>query len=175
MSAVVAYRQSGPWDSQGTVYFYGGKLSNFALTSGLQLPGGWQGHPQPAQRFAVPTVEHYFQACKAQTREEFLWVLSAPGPVRARRRGGPRGEGGRRIALRADWEEIKFSVMRFACARKFALPGFRDALLGTGDRPLVEDSPSDFVWGGRDLHGGYTGRNLLGLALMEVRADLRGA
>ena len=48
----------------------------------------------------------------------------------------------------------------------------RSALLITYARPLAEDSPSDFVWGARDPDGGYGGRNLLGLALMCVRAEL---
>jgi predicted NAD-dependent protein-ADP-ribosyltransferase YbiA (DUF1768 family) len=63
--------------------------------------------------------------------------------------------------------------MRFGCLRKFALPGFRGWLLATGERVLVEDSPYDYVWGGRDRSGGYSGRNLLGVALMEVRLELR--
>jgi predicted NAD-dependent protein-ADP-ribosyltransferase YbiA (DUF1768 family) len=42
----------------------------------------------------------------------------------------------------------------------------------THPRPLAEDSPSDFVWGCRDPQGGYGGQNLLGLALMRVRAEL---
>jgi hypothetical protein len=36
------------------------------------------------------------------------------------------------------------------CARSTGSPRFRDALLATGDRPLAEDSPSDFEWGARD-------------------------
>jgi predicted NAD-dependent protein-ADP-ribosyltransferase YbiA (DUF1768 family) len=66
--------------------------------------------------------------------------------------------------------------MRFAHGRKFAqFPAYRKYLLATGTRSLVEDSPSDFIWGGRDRDGGYTGANFLGLALMEVRVDLRSA
>ena len=42
----------------------------------------------------------------------------------------------------------------------------------THPHPLAEDSPSDFVWGARDPHGGYGGQNLLGLALMQVRQEL---
>jgi ribA/ribD-fused uncharacterized protein len=100
----------------------------------------------------------------------------SPRPAQAKRRGSARGEGGRRITLRPDWEEVKYGVMRFAHGQKFAqFPAYRKYLLATGTRPLVEDSPSDFIWGGRDRDGSYTGANLLGLALMEVRADLRAA
>jgi ribA/ribD-fused uncharacterized protein len=100
--------------------------------------------------------------------------LGALGAGRGKREaaGGPRGEGGRRIALRPDWERVKLDVMCFACRAKFALPEFRAALLASGERVLVEDSPTDFTWGGRDRDGGRRGRNLLGVVLMEVRAEL---
>ena len=56
---------------------------------------------------------------------------------------------------------------------KFSLPRFRAILLATGERPIMENSPSDFEWGARDTHGGWAGRNLLGLALVRVREELR--
>ena len=55
---------------------------------------------------------------------------------------------------------------------KFTLEPYRAALLLTHPRPLAEDSPTDFVWGCRDPEGGHGGENLLGLALMQVRAEL---
>lgn len=162
----------GPWDAPDSLCFYGGPFSNFAPTPGLSLPEGWRGHPENPPLAEVPSVEHYFQAVKATCRDDFLWILSAPGAPAAKRRGGRGGEGRRRIELRADWEDVKVAVMRFACRAKFAMPRYREQLLRTGDRPLVEDSPSDFLWGGRDSAGGYRGRNLLGVVLMEVRAEL---
>lgn len=168
-------QSAGPWNRPGTVKFYGGPFSNFAATPGLRLPEGWSGHPPHADRVDVPTVEHYFQACKVRNRDDFLWILSAPKASQAKRRGGPRGEGGRAIELRPDWEEVKVAVMHFACLGKFMLPAFREALRVTGDAVLVEDSPSDFVWGRRDRDGGYRGRNLLGVVLMTVRAELASA
>jgi|GEM_PF-3241283 len=174
MSAPVSYQRSGPWDHEDTFYFYGGAFSSFAPTPGLRLPGGWFGHPRPAPLFDVAYIESYFQACKADSLEDFLWVLTSPRPAQAKRRGGPRGEG-RKIGFRRDWEEVKYEVMRFAHGRKFeTFPTYREELLATGVRPLVENSPTDFIWGGRDRDGGYDGRNLLGLALMEIRSDLRG-
>lgn len=173
MSAPAIPQMEGPWDAPGTLYFYGGDLSSFAPTSGLLLPEGWFGHPRPAPLIEVASTEHYFHACKGMSREDFLWVMSAPTPASAKRRGGRRGEGGRRITLRPDWEEVKVRVMLVANRGKFLLPRYRDTLPTTGDRVLVEDSPSDYAWGGRDRDGGYGGRNLLGVVLMEVRAELR--
>lgn len=173
MSPACASQRRAPWDQPDTLYFYGGPFSNFAPTPGLALPEGWHGHPRPAPRVIVASTEHYFQACKATSREDFLWVLGASSAAAAKRRGGPRGEGGRRIELRPDWEEVKLEVMRCACRGKFSGPRLRSLLLASGERPLVEDSPTDFIWGGRDGRGGYQGRNLLGIVLMEVRAQMR--
>lgn len=55
---------------------------------------------------------------------------------------------------------------------KFALEPYRAGLLLTAPRPLAENSPTDLVWGCRDPEGGHGGENLLGLALMQVRAEL---
>ncbi|KAI1329677.1 hypothetical protein F5Y16DRAFT_78935 [Xylariaceae sp. FL0255] len=62
---------------------------------------------------------------------------------------------------------------------KMIAPNFRDVLLATGDRELVEASPTDRIWGvgfgaknaphSRDRWG----LNLLGKCLMEVREEFR--
>jgi len=161
----------GPWDRPGTLYFWSGPLSMFAPTPGLQLPGGWYGHPDPAPLYEIPTAEHYFHACKARSREEFEWILAAPNPRAAKQRGGPRGERGRQIGLRPGWDDgISRSVALVANRGKFVLEPYRTYLLLTGDAPLAEDSPYDYRWGCRDAAGGFTGRNWLGLTLMQVRA-----
>ena len=110
-------------------------------------------------------MEHWFQACKATNRREFDRILACASAGEAKRAG-------RQVQLRYDWEQAKFGVMLFALQGKFALEPYRSALLIAYPRPLAEDSPGDFVWGARDPDGGYGGRNLLGLALMCVRADL---
>jgi len=144
--------------------FLPGPFSNFAPTPDLWLPYGYYGHAETDQ-VAVQTVEHWFQACKATSRREFDRILACASAGEARRAG-------RQLQLRSDWEQVKFAVMLFAVQGKFALEPYRSALLITYPRPLAEDSPSDFVWGARDPNGGYGGRNLLGLALMCVRAEL---
>ncbi len=63
--------------------------------------------------------------------------------------------------------------MLHALRGKFvALEPYRSGLLLTHPRPLAENSPTDFVWGCCDPDGGHGGQNLLGLALMQVRAEL---
>jgi ribA/ribD-fused uncharacterized protein len=153
-----------PWDTKGTLFFYGGLLSNFASTPRLELPFGYYGHHETS-RVRVRTVEHYFQACKTTDRLAFERIFGYPTAASAKRAG-------RRTNLRPDWEEVKLDVMLHALRGKFALEPHRVALLRTLPRPLAENSPTDFVWGARDAHGGYAGQNLLGIALMQVRAEL---
>jgi ribA/ribD-fused uncharacterized protein len=153
-----------PWTEHDTVYFYGGPLSNFAATPGLRLPFGYHGHHEH-DRMPVRTVEHWFQACKATSRQQFDLILARGTAAGAK-------HAGRHTTLRPDWEQIKFQVMLCGLRGKFALEPYRSALLLTHPHPLAEDSPTDYVWGCRDTGGGYNGDNLLGLALMQVRAEL---
>ncbi len=153
-----------PWDAPGTVYFYGGWLSNFAPTPGLRLPCGYHGHHE-RDRMPVQSVEHHFQACKAISRQQFDMILTC---------GTPRGakHAGRETDLRPDWEQIKQRVMICGLRGKFAREPYRSALLLTYPHALGETSPDDFEWGCRDGTGGYGGQNLLGILLMQVRGEL---
>jgi hypothetical protein len=61
------------------------------------------------------------------------------------------------------------TVMLSALRAKFTQhPELRDLLVSTSDWPIFEDSPTDRVWGYRD-----GGLNLLGKALMQIRAELK--
>ena len=46
----------------------------------------------------------------------------------------------------------------------------REVLLGTGDAEIIENAPGDYYWG---IGSRGTGKNMLGIILMEVRAELR--
>jgi N-glycosidase YbiA len=155
------------WDEHGTIYFWSGRrgrfesFSNFAPTP-FAMPA-WHDRALIVQ-FA--TGEHAFQAAKARTATDHERIRLAGTPLEAKRAG-------RRVALPADWDHRRAHVMLAVVRAKFAVPELRDLLLSTGDRSLAEDSPYDSLWGCRDRFGGYTGQNLLGRALMRVRADLR--
>lgn len=188
MNDITPQRRDGaltrpPWNRPGTLYFYAGTFSNFAAARGLRLPAGWYGHPPRPDLYEIPSGEHWMQACKATSREDFEWVLSAPSPQSAKRRGSQSGEGGRTLELRPDWDRqhpgaplggpTKLLVVAYyLAARARHDTQYRQVLQWTGSYQLVEDSPRDFEWGGRDAHGGFTGRNLLGIAHMTVRAAL---
>ena len=92
-----------PWTAEATVYFHGGPLSNFAPTPGLRLPFGYHGHHEN-DRVPVSTVEHWFQACKATSRQQFDLILACGTAASAKRAG-------RETELRPDWEQVKFEVM----------------------------------------------------------------
>jgi ribA/ribD-fused uncharacterized protein len=143
------------------IYFYvprdeHGYLSNFSA-HGVELDGVY-----------VPTVEHYFQSAKFTETDpaHAAGIRRAPTPKMAATLGRDRGH-----PVRADWEEVKEEVMRRGVRRKFEThEDIRARLVDTGDEELVEASPSDFYWGaGAD----GSGKNRLGVILMEVRAALR--
>lgn len=158
------------------VFFYGGIFSNFTL-SPFNIA-----HAQPwITTFPHPrryeTVEHFFQASKAVIEYDHEKIRLATSPGMAKLLGNQEQsfvEGSGQPLLRQDWEAVKYDVMVAGCRVKFqGHPVFEKALLETGDAQIAEDSPSDFVWGIRDGNGGFTGHNLLGKALMQVREELR--
>lgn len=142
------------------VSFWGGPFSNFEPVR-IELPCPFTGTPR-----TYATVEHYFQASKAESLDDHLRVAEQASAQEAKRAG-------RVVKLRADWEQVKVDVMLAALRVKFRISRFRRLLLDTGDRLIVEDSPYDFEWGIRDANGGFGGQNLLGEALMTVRRELR--
>jgi ribA/ribD-fused uncharacterized protein len=113
-----------------------------------------------------PSVENYYQAKKSNDPEEQKYIALLT-PSRAKQRG-------RTITLRSDWESIKQDVMLTALRAKFSKSPWKERLLQTGDEMLIEwNNWNDKVWGVsiRDNKG----QNLLGLALMKVRDELKNS
>lgn len=81
--------------------------------------------------FTAKTVEHYYQASKTPSMEEFLDILSAETPGRAKKLG-------KKCMLYSEWEEIKIDVMCHALKLKFADPELKAKLLATRDQYLEE-------------------------------------
>lgn len=127
-------------------------LSNFSL------------HPLAFGTEIAKTCEHAFQAAKATNPRDAAWVLAAPGPREAKRRG-------RSIAKRPDWDLRKDGVMLVCLRVKFAKgTELARRLDATGDAQLIEGNTwGDRYWGMCD---GY-GLNKLGHLLMLVRAENR--
>ena len=143
-----------------TIYFYShreepyGAFSNFSH-HGFTLDGKYW-----------PTSEHYFQGQKFAGTEHEEAVRLAPAPKIAADMGRDRNR-----PLRPDWNEVKEDVMRAALRAKFAAhPDLAALLLSTGEEEIVENAPGDYYWGvGKD----GSGKNRLGVLLMELRAELR--
>ena len=110
-----------------------------------------------------PTVEHFFQAHKAKTYEDFISVLVEPTPKGAK-------QVGRKIKMREDWETVKDTIMLEGLRAKFSIKGLREKLLATGDEELIEGNHwHDTYWG---VCNGV-GKNKLGKMLMQVREEIR--
>ncbi len=142
-----------------TIAFYGTKgtygcFSNFSR-HGFELDGVyWR------------TSEHYFQAQKFVGTHHADEIQGAATPKQAANMGRER-----KRPLRADWELVKEDVMRRGVRKKFEThDDIRAVLLATGDEQIVENAPGDYYWGcGAD----GSGKNRLGVILMEVRVLLR--
>ncbi len=141
------------------IYFYHprekyGCFSNFS-SHGFELDGLYWS-----------TSEHYFQAQKFPGTPDAEQIRKVKTPKEAAKMGRERTR-----PLHPDWEQIKDDIMRKALVRKFETHGdIREILLSTGDAEIVENSPIDYYWG---CGANGSGKNRLGIILMEVRDILR--
>jgi ribA/ribD-fused uncharacterized protein len=137
------YRQHDPW----------GEFSNFSA------------HPVKLDGERWPTTEHYFQAQKFDDPALHKKIREAKDPGDAARLG-------RRLpGLRSDWEQVKEEVMLCALRAKFTQhPKLTRLLLSTGDAELIEHTSNDSYWADG---GDGSGKNRLGVLLMQLRAELR--
>jgi ribA/ribD-fused uncharacterized protein len=111
-----------------------------------------------------PTVEAAFQAAKTFNESERKMIAAAETPGKAKRMG-------RKVQLRADWEQVKDGIMEELVRLKFtSSPTLAIQLWSTGDRELVEGNWwNDTYWGVCD----GVGRNQLGKTLMKIRTELK--
>ncbi|AFY35025.1 NADAR family protein [Calothrix sp. PCC 7507] len=142
-----------------TIYFYStreqyGCFSNFSSHGFVLDDLYWS------------TSEHYFQAQKFIGTPHVEQIRLVKTPKDAAKMGRERTR-----PLRPDWEDIKDDIMRKAVLRKFETHAdIREILLDTGNVEIIENSPIDSYWGcGAD----GSGKNMLGIILMEVREILR--
>ena len=143
MNQILFYRQNDPY----------GEFSNFSA------------HPFKLEGKVWPTSEHYFQAQKFAGTEHEETVRNAKTPAMAAKLGRSRS-----LPLRADWEAVKDDIMRAALRAKFEQhPKLKSLLLSTGDAELIEHTRNDRHWADG---GDGTGKNRLGILLMERRAQL---
>ena len=122
-------------------------------------------------------AEQYMMAGKAKTMgdsETLEKIMVAPSAQDAKKLG--------RSVTPYDndkWSAVRFDVVKQGNLLKFGQnKPLLDILMSTENRPLVEASPSDTIWGigisEKDAKRGmpWRGQNLLGKALMAVREEL---
>lgn len=112
------------------------------------------------------TSEHYFQAQKFCDEEYKEKIRLLDNPMKAANMGRNRN-----LPLRKDWEQVKDEIMKKAVLAKFSQnEEIKRVLLSTGKEIIVENTSNDYYWGcGKDK----SGKNMLGIILMEVREILR--
>lgn len=131
-----------------------GCFSNFS-PHGIEIGGKW-----------YPTSEHYFQSQKFAGTEHEELVRLVQKPRQAAEMGRDRAR-----PLRQDWEQVKDDVMREAVLQKFLSHNDIQAeLLATGEEELIEATTDDYYWG---CGTNGTGKNMLGIILMDVRDEIR--
>jgi ribA/ribD-fused uncharacterized protein len=109
------------------------------------------------------SVENYYQACKANNRNDFRDIALAP-IAKSKKMG-------RQITVRPDWEEVKWNFMWRGLCEKFQQNKAQKEklLLTIGD--IVEwNNWNDKIWGASIKDG--LGQNALGIMLMELRTIL---
>lgn len=140
-----------------------------------------QWYPAPfivdGNRFA--SAEHFMMAEKARLFDDqdiLTKIINAPNP------GAAKAFGREVRGFKQDiWEANRFNIVVNANLAKFSQnEDLQQFLLNTKERVLVEASPVDKIWGiglaedAENIENPLTwkGLNLLGFALMEVRAQL---
>lgn len=151
-------------DVRPEIHFYRANEKPYGVFSNLlQRPITFEG-----QEF--PTAEHAYQAGKASKKQVRDWLLSAPTPGLV----AMAAHGLYTWDIVPDWSRIKFDRMRAVLRAKFSQhDDLRKILLSTGEARLVEagtvNNAVNRTWG--EVNG--KGQNMLGVMLMELRAELR--
>lgn len=114
--------------------------------------------------FMYATTEHYYQAMKHYGKQLFFDIIKTSDPFEAKKLAYLQEP-------RKDWEDIKYNVMLDALRFKVKQhPKVWELLLSTGEKPLIEISRKDKVWG---MTPQGEGLNWLGKAWMTIREEIQ--
>lgn len=113
------------------------------------------------------SVEHAFQGAKCVNDSDKEKIRLTPTPAAAKRLG-------RRIQMKANWDEERNDAMEQLLRIKFENPALRKNLIETGDYQLIEENKwHDTYWGVCVCKKHKSdGQNHLGNLLMKIRDDL---
>jgi ribA/ribD-fused uncharacterized protein len=157
------------------IFFWGHTSKNNAEL-GKHIFSQWFYSPFTVDNVEYKTSEHWMMASKAKIfgdLEIFDKIITTEKP-------GEIKELGRQIKNfdQSKWDEVKYEVVKNGNVYKFNQnKKLKDYLLSTGDRVIVEASPTDSIWGiglsqdatHVDNPHTWKGQNLLGFAIMETR------
>jgi len=111
-----------------------------------------------------PTCEHYYQSAKFNFNDHEVNEAGTAFEVAQMGRQTHR-------KIRENWDDIKFDIMLDGLRAKFSQNGdIKNILFETMDDIIIEQTSNDSYWGDG---GDSTGLNRLGIALMDIRQDLR--
>lgn len=149
------------------VFFYGGIYSQ------------WYRHDMEIDGVVYNCAEQYMMAMKALTFEDnytHALIMDSTNP-------SDQKAAGRLVrGFKADvWNKVAKDFVFKANLAKFSDPNLRQQLMDTGDREIVEASPTDKIWGiglgmgDKNLTDKtkWQGTNWLGECIMDVREALR--
>ena len=133
------------------------------------MAGGFSLHVNGVK---IRTSEALYQACRFPHLPEIQQeIIAERSPMRAKMKSKLHQQNSR-----SDWDSVRVKIMRWCLRVKLVQNWnrFRDALLETGDFPIVEFSRRDDFWGAK-LMGDRTlvGTNALERLLMELREQIK--
>lgn len=119
-----------------------------------------------------PSVENFYVAMKI-TKDKIIKIdkkeitirkyISTLNPYESKKFG-------KKLILRKDWDNIKLKVMEYALKQKFSNYYYKEKLLFTENKQLIEGN-----WWGDTFWGvcNNKGENHLGKLLMQIRKELQ--
>lgn len=115
----------------------------------------------------IPSAEHLYQACRFPNHPQIqLDIINEPNPMKAKWISRANINN-----TRTDWDQVRFKIMQWVLEVKLSQnwDSFGNLLLATNDKPIVEVTPHDKVWGAVKDGESFVGINALGRLLMYVR------
>ncbi len=135
-----------------------GGLSNMASGFSINVNG-----------IIIKTAEHLYQACRFPDYPEIQEaIINEPSPMNAKFISRKYTH-----LTRKDWDDVRINLMKWCLQIKLSQnwEAFSSLLLKTDNKPIVESTRKDKIWGAT-LEGDYfNGVNALGRLLMELRED----